>query len=223
MRRCRCSDLAFPWAPRPPVGPTSAKGACTQRARARWFTRCGARVGPAPCRADEREAPDPARAPCCAPLNTVSPGAQEFTRCVARAVDPLMAAPGPEPWRDSGLERLYQGLPFWVNATANSTTAGPASTAASAPSGTPTAQVPRPHALTLPNLLYPYTRAGWRPRRQPRCVVRARACALAQFCARRLTPVVRSRGRWRRATRMATCMARRPRPRRPVPATTCAA
>ena len=46
--------------------------------------------------------------------------AQEFTRCVARAVNPLMAARGtPEPWQDSGLESLYAGLPFWVNASAN--------------------------------------------------------------------------------------------------------
>ena len=50
--------------------------------------------------------------------DTVRPAAQEFTRCVARVVDPLMDAQGgPEPWRDSGLESVYAGLPFWVNAT----------------------------------------------------------------------------------------------------------
>ena len=39
---------------------------------------------------------------------------------MARAVGPLMAAQGtPEPWQDSGLENLYAGLPFWVNASAN--------------------------------------------------------------------------------------------------------
>ena len=172
----------------------------------------GACGGPAPCRAGEREAPDPARARCCVPLNTVSPRAQEFTRCVARAVDPLMAAPGPEPWRDSGLERLYQGLPFWVNATANSTTASPANTA-SAPSGTPTAQVPCPHVLPYPSSPYNPTpvraggpcgkRAVSHARgpallrqapdagrgRQAHCV--ARTWAL-HSCAVRLTPAVRA-------------------------------
>ncbi|KAK9839649.1 hypothetical protein WJX81_003229 [Elliptochloris bilobata] len=57
-------------------------------------------------------------------------GTQELTRCVARAVDPLMAAQGtPEPWRDSGLERVYQGLPFWVNSSAAYSSPAPANSA----------------------------------------------------------------------------------------------